>query len=397
MSKSKYINLIVATIVIAQFFCISVWFASNAVVIDLCEHYKLALSFTAHLTTVVQIGFIVGTLVFTIFALADRVKPSILYFISAVFAALFNYSIVLEFNSVFTVLLFRFLTGFFLAGIYPVGMKIAADYYELGLEKALSFIVSALALGTALPHLISYLDIGLNWESVFTTTSILALTGGIMMLFIKDGPFRKKSQSVQLKETVKLFKNLNFKIGAYGYFGHMWELYGLWVFTPVILSQYFSYHNVLDYNVSLWSFLIIGLGVIGCIAGGRLAHNLGATKIAYGSLNLSLLCCFIFPLVFFAPPIIFISFMVLWGVVVIADSALFSSLIANSVHGKLKGTALTISTCLGFAVTILSIQFLGFLTSQFINPTVYSVLAIGPVLAIIYARNHKSKKIALHT
>ena len=380
------INLIVATIVVAQFFCISVWFASNAVVEDLCSHFNLPASYTAHLTTLVQLGFITGTLVFTLFSIADRMKPKWLYFGSALLAALFNYSIVFELDNTNFILLFRFLTGFFLAGIYPVGMKIAADYFEKSLGKTLSLIVSALALGTALPHLIKYLGIGLDWEGVFTATSVLAVTGGGMMLFIKDGPFRKKAQNIQLKETVKLFRNNQFKLGSFGYFGHMWELYALWVFIPVILSQYLEFHNVYDFNVSLWSFLIIGLGVIGCIVGGRIAHNRGASKVAFDSLHLSLICCLLFPFVFYSSPMLFIPFMVFWGIVVIADSALFSSLIANSVSGELKGTALTVSTCIGFGVTIVSIQFVGILNSYFSNPIVYVIMALGPIVAIIYSR-----------
>ena len=389
----KYTKLIVAVIVIAQFFCISVWFASNAVVEDLCLHFEIPLSYTAHLTTLVQIGFIVGTLVFTLFSVADRMKPTWLYFGSAVLAALFNYAIVFEFATISMILVFRFLTGFFLAGIYPVGMKIAADYFERGLGKTLSFVVSALALGTALPHLIKYLGIGMNWESVFTATSILSLIGGAMMLFIKDGPFRKKAQSFKIKQTVKLIQNQQFKLGSFGYFGHMWELYGLWVFTPIILSQYLSYHQLQNFDVSLWSFLIIGFGAVGCIVGGRVAHQLGASKIAFLSLHLSLFCCLIFPLLFYTSPIIFIPFMMFWGIVVIADSALFSSLIANSVSRESKGTALTVSTCIGFGITIAAIQLVGYLNVTFPNPVIYMVLAIGPVFAILYSKLKGSAKI----
>ncbi len=391
--NTKRINLIVATIVVAQFFCISVWFASNAVVEDLCFHFNLPVYYTAHLTTLVQLGFISGTLVFTLFSITDRMKPKWLYFGSALLAALFNYSIVFEFSNTNYILLFRFLTGFFLAGIYPVGMKIAADYFEKGLGKTLSFIVAALVLGTALPHLIKYMGIGLNWKGVFTATSVLAITGGVMMLFIKDGPFRKKAQSIQLKETAKLFSNKQFKLGSFGYFGHMWELYALWVFTPILLNQYVKYHVIESFNVSLWSFLIIGLGAIGCIVVGRIAHNKGASKLAYGSLSLSLICCLIFPFVFYSSPGVFFPFMLLWGIVVIADSALFSSIIANSVSRELKGTALTISKCIGFGITICSIQLVGYLHSVFSSPFIYIILALGPLLAIIYSRITTSSKL----
>jgi predicted MFS family arabinose efflux permease len=156
----------------------------------------------------------------------------------------------------------------------------------------------------------------------------------------------------------------------------MWELYALWVFTPVILNHYLDFHTAYDFNVSLWSFLIIGLGVIGCIVGGRIAHNRGASKVAFASLHLSLICCLMFPFVFYSSPMLFIPFMLFWGIVVIA----------NSVTRELKGTALTVSTCIGFGVTIVSIQFVGILNSYFSNPIVFVIMALGPIVAIFYSR-----------
>ena len=69
--------------------------------------------------------------------------------------------------------------------------------------------------------------------------------------------------------------------------------------------------------------------------------------------------------------------------VVIADSPLFSTLVAQNAETKLKGTALTIVNCIGFSITILSIQLLNFLQG-WMNPAfIYLVLAVGPISGII--------------
>lgn len=387
-------TLVIFLIVIAQFFCVSLWFASNAVIDGLSEHYQLPNGYETYLTILVQIGFIAGTLVFSLFALADRIKPSLLFFFSALLASLFNYSIVFDHNTVYSLFLLRFLTGFFLAGIYPVGMKIAADYFEKGLGKTLGLVVGALVIGTALPHLIKFMSIGVDWENVFKITSLLAIIGGGMILLVKDGPYRKKASRVRLSSSFQLFKNGLFKKASFGYFGHMWELYAFWVFVPTILYQYKTYHVIESLNGSFWSFMIIGLGALGCILGSRIAYAKGNGLIAYASLASSTLCCLLFPIMFFTPQTLFLSFMILWGIVVITDSPLFSSLIANSVEGEFKGTALTLSTCIGFAITIISIQLLGFLNQKFDSPIVFLLLSIGPIGSLLYNKlikqNHET-------
>ena len=160
MAKKKHVLPI---IVIAQFCCTSLWFASNGIITELIENFQLKNNALGHLTSAVQFGFISGTLIFAIFMLADRFSPSKIFAFSAFFGAVFNSSLILENNNLESLILLRFLTGFFLAGIYPIGMKIATDYYEKGLGKSLGFLVGALVLGTALPHLMNDLLNFISW------------------------------------------------------------------------------------------------------------------------------------------------------------------------------------------------------------------------------------------
>lgn len=382
---------ILPIIVFSQFCCTSLWFAGNAVMPDLLSSFDLAPTALGSLTSAVQFGFIIGTLVFAILSLADRFSPSKVFFFCAIVGAIFNLGAVWQSNTLLSLLSFRFATGFFLAGIYPVGMKIASDYYEKGLGKSLGFLVGALVLGTAFPHLLKQLTQSIEWELVIYTTSALAGLGGILlMLFVPDGPFQKRSQKPDFSAFFQVFKKKEFRASAFGYFGHMWELYAFWAFVPVILLAYQEIHINSEFNIPLLSFIIIGIGSLSCVLGGYISEKYGAKKTAGSFLLLSGICCLISPLLLlYAPAQLFIAFLIFWGMVVIADSPLFSTLVAQNAPSEIKGTALTIVNSIGFAITILSIQLLNTLRLE-INPIyLYIILAVGPCLGLVSFFNKK--------
>lgn len=378
-------NRILATIVVAQFFCTSVWFATNAIMPDLIQGYRLSGAYLAHLTSAVQLGFISGTLLYALLAVADRFSPSKVFFGSAVLAALFNLAVSIEGASVAGLLLFRFLTGFFLAGIYPVGMKIASDYFQKGLGPSLGFLVGALVLGTALPHALKTVGAQLPWKYVVYATSTLALLGGgAMRLLVPDGPYRRKGQALQFSAFLKGFGNKTFRAAAGGYFGHMWELYAFWAFVPVMLSAYQQKFPAAAVPVPLLSFVIIASGGLACVASGLLSQRLGAKKVATAALALSGLCCLASPLFLMNSSIVLlVLFLLFWGLVVVADSPLFSTLVAQHAPEATRGTSLTIVNCIGFSITIISIQLLSFLSVHTNVQYIFMLLAIGPVAGLI--------------
>ena len=389
----KIAKWILPVIVISQFCCTSLWFASNGVMTDLISNFNLEESALGHLTSAVQFGFISGTLIFALFTIADRFSPSRVFFISALIGSIFNLGLILKSNDLTNLLILRFLTGFFLAGIYPVGMKIAADYFEKGLGKSLGFLVGALAVGTAFPHLLKDFTNQLPWRLVIIFVSGLAAFGGLLMfLFVPNGPFRKASQKLDFSAIFKVFKNRNFRSAAFGYFGHMWEVYAFWAFVPVILTTYNSIHQDAQLNTPLLSFIIIGIGGFSSVLGGFISQNFGTKKIAALALFLSGACCFFSPLFFlYDSSLAFVGFLIFWGMVVIADSPLFSTLVANNTLAESKGTALTIVNSIGFSITIISIQILSFLI-DWMNPIyIYTILALGPILGLIalYKKNEK--------
>ncbi|GAB3236964.1 MFS transporter [Hymenobacter seoulensis] len=385
---------ILPTIVLAQFFCTSLWFAGNAIAPDVAAEFGLAPGFVATLTSAVQLGFITGTLTFALLAIADRFSPSRVFFFSALLAALCNLGINLGGIGTEELLAFRFLTGFFLAGIYPVGMKIASDYYQAGLGKSLGFLVGALVLGTAFPHLLKSATAQLPWHYVMLATSGLAVLGGLaLVLLVPDGPHRRAGQQLQLTAFLAGFRRPQFRAAAFGYFGHMWELYTFWAFVPVLLAAYNAAHPSVAFNVPLLSFLIIGVGGLACVGSGLLSQRLGPRPVATAALALSGLCCVVSPLFLkSASPALLLGFLFIWGLVVVADSPLFSTLVAQNAPEASRGTSLTIVNCLGFALTIVSIQFTSWLAHLVAPQYLYMTLAMGPALGLLGLLGSKNRQ-----
>lgn len=373
---------VLPVIVISQVACTSLWFAGNAVMADLQHEFNLHAQTLGHLTSAVQLGFIGGTLVFAVLTVADRFSPTRVFFVSAVAGAVLN--LLFAFSAtLYAMLSLRVATGFMLAGIYPVGMKIAADHFEKGLGKALGYLVGALVLGTAFPHLLKSISEAFDWRWVIIGTSVAAALGGVLMLaVVGDGPYRRRSAGIQLGNFIKVFKGRDFRSVAFGYFGHMWELYTFWTFVPIMLAYHAQMHDA-TVNVSQLSFVIIAIGALSCVAGGYLARNITSSRVAAMALFVSGICCLASPIAFGLSTGWFSLFLMLWGVFVIADSPQFSAVVAYFAPKESTGTALTIVNCIGFSITIASIQLINYLVTVWDLRLVFVILAIGPLVGLI--------------
>ncbi len=381
-------------IVIAQLFCTSLWFAGNAVVGDLQETLSLDYDATGSLTSLVQIGFIFGTLVFAFLKISDRFSPSNVFMVCAILGSVSNASVTLDGLGIEIVFVLRFATGFFLAGIYPVGMKIASDYHQKGLGMALGYLVGALVIGTASPHLLKGWFASQPWEYVMYSTSVLALTGGLMIgVGVPNGPYRRSSPDIDLTAFFKVFRHAKFRSAAFGYFGHMWELYAFWAYIPFYLAIYNDLNSTLI-NQPLTTFSVIAIGGFACVLGGYLTYRFGSNNVAFTALSASFICCLVSPLALFLPPGLFIGFLMIWGMAVITDSPQFSTLVAKFASADSIGTALTIVNSLGFAITIGSIQLLDQFTS---SNYIFLLLAPGPLLGLIafYAEHIRNPPIKM--
>ncbi len=382
---------ILPVIVLAQFAGTSLWFAGNAVVNDLVAELNLLEMFVGFITMAVQSGFIIGTLIFAILNLADRFSPVKVFLFCAFAGAFANLATIWASN--FTeVMLARLLTGFFLAGIYPVGMKIASDWHKEGLGKALGYLVGALVLGTAFPHLIKFMGSELDWRFVMMSTSMISALGGLLLFItVPDGPFRKKTNgfAFEFGAILKLFKNQNFRSAAFGYFGHMWELYTFWAFVPIMLAAYNVLNPNTELNVPLLSFLIIGIGGISCAVGGHFSLKMGSKKVAMISLLGSGICCLLIPVLFNVSLLLFLPVLFLWGIFVIPDSPQFSTMVAKSSDSSYVATGLTIVNSLGFALTIVSIQLVNLIWSATGDLAVFWLMFAGPLAGLIAIKSFR--------
>jgi len=375
---------ILPVIIGSQFAGTSLWFAGNAVLADLQREWGLPAEALGYTTSAVQLGFILGTLAFAFFAVSDRVSPRIVFFVCSLAGAAANLGVYALAGGVWSLAAFRFLTGFFLAGIYPVGMKIASGWYRSDLGNALGFLVGALVVGTAFPHLLKGLGGAAPWETVLVAVSAVAAVGGVLMLvFVPDGPYLARAAKFDPRALAVIFRSPRFRASAFGYFGHMWELYAFWAFVPFVIAAHVAANGGLDLNVPLWAFAVIAAGFLGC-AGGRLVSlRAGSARVAFVQLAASGVCCLVSPLLFYAPTPVFLAFLLFWGVVVIGDSPQFSALNAQNAPRELVGSALTIANSIGFAITIGSIQLLNSLAASASAALVFLALAPGPVLGLL--------------
>lgn len=373
---------ILPVIIFSQFAGTSLWFSGNAVVLDLQRDWGLGEQSVGYITAAVQLGFIGGTLIFAFLAIADRYSARRVFFACSVTAALGNIALLAAPESLSALLLLRFTTGFFLAGIYPVGMKIAAAWFEKGLGRALGYLVGATVLGTAFPHLIRSTGAELPWQQVMIGVSILAAVGGVLMLvLVPDGPYLPKGSAFNPRALVIIFRSRYFRASAFGYFGHMWELFTLWAFIPIWLFAYSEMNNI-TLNVPLWSFLVIAVGFFGCAVGGVISARVGSARVASVQLTVSGICCLLSPLFFSADLTLFVIFLFVWGITVVGDSPQFSALNAQNAPREYVGSALTIVNSIGFLITVFSIQLVNSLLPLIGPEYIFWLLIPGPVIGL---------------
>jgi MFS family permease len=369
-------------LVFAQFAGTTLWLSGNAVSTQI--EAELGIKLGGWLTSAVQMGFILGTLFNAIFAVPERVLSSRLFLFSAVLGALSNISIAIFPLNVHLVLISRLFTGLFLAGIYPIGMKIAADWYGKDLGRAMGYLVGALVLGKSFPYLLKGISFELPWKDFLFCISLVSLVGGLLLwLLLPDKALPSQRSKFSIKALFVLFKYPELRAAAFGYFGHMWELYAFWAFLPAIWKVYAHCHPDYIINVPMATFATIVVGFFGCWVGGILSLKFGSGKVALVQLLISGLCCLILPfLVNFSLPI-FSLLMLIWGITVVGDSPQFSTLVSRFALPERRGSIITLVTSIGFAITIFSIQLIDFLLSKFPdNLSVFWVLCLGALVGL---------------
>ncbi|HRK39665.1 MAG TPA: MFS transporter [Burkholderiaceae bacterium] len=379
MTQHSVPRHILPVLVTAQFAGTSLWFAVNAVMPDLQRELAWATSALGALTSALQFGFIVGTLVFALLAIADRFSARRVFLVCALAGAACTVGAWAMVRHYEALLAWRFATGFFLAGIYPVGMKIAAQWYRQGLGAALGLLIGALVLGSASAHALRAIGHALPWPTLMLGVAALAAGGGLLLFFAThDAPHsHAKVTTLQWGALATLWTDGRVRASVLGYFGHMWELYTMWVMVPLILAT-----RLQGTALSWTAFGVLGAGALGCAVGGWVAQRWGSARVAGSQLLTSGLCCLAAPWMLAAGDAVFYAWLVVWGITVAGDSPQFSTLTARNAPPQAVGSVLTLTNSIGFAISIVSILLFVSLSQTIALGALLPWLAIGPALGL---------------
>jgi MFS family permease len=372
-------------IAFCQVTALALWFSATAVLPSLARDYALSATMQSLFTSAVQAGFVAGTLVSAFLGLADRLDPRRFFAASTLIATLANAAILLIEPTSPGVIALRFITGVCMAGIYPVGMKLASTWAKDDMGLVVGLLVGALTLGSASPHLFNALG-GLDWRTTLAVASASALCAAIAILFVRLGPRRAPSPKFDPRAILAAWRVKSLRLANFGYFGHMWELYAMWAWIGLFLQASFLATMAPEAAFPLAryaTFATVGIGAIGCIAAGLLADRLGRTTITMAAMATSGSCALAIGYLFGGDPVWLVIVALIWGVTVVADSAQFSASIAELSDRQWVGTMLTLQTSIGFTLTLATIHLMPLWVDWLGWRYAFAPLAIGPFLGVL--------------
>jgi MFS family permease len=387
-------TLSITVIAASQVAAMTLWFSATAIIPALQAEHGLDSTTASLFTSAVQLGFVVGTLVSAFLGLADRWDPRRLFMWSALVAAVANGTILLLDPSSAPVIALRFATGVCMAGIYPVGMKLASTWAKGDMGMLLGLLVGALTLGSAAPHLFNALG-GIDWQLTLATGSVAALIAALTIRISGIGPNVGQSPPFNPRFALAAWTSPSLRLANLGYLGHMWELYAMWAWIGLFLHASFQISFAEESTAAVAAatvtFATIGVGALGCILGGAFADRWGRTTLTMLAMALSGSCALLIGFLFGGEPVLLVVVCLVWGFAIVADSAQFSASVAELADRSLVGTMLTIQTSMGFLLTLLTIHLVPLLVAEFGWSYAFAFLAIGPyvgVLAMWRLRRH---------
>jgi MFS family permease len=382
---------------LVELFAMGLWFGVSAVAPQIAAEWHLDPATTAWLTLAVQLGFVAGTLLSALLNLPDVMRTRNVLAVSAACAAVANALLAIFVTSVGPAIALRFLTGVFLAGVYPPGMKLIATWFRQGRGFALGVMVGALTLGKASPYLVNAFGssrwrVNVGFASVIATLAVV-----LVVFFVREGPYALPNQPFDVGQIAKAFRNRGVRLANFGYFGHMWELYAMWTWAPVMIRASLAASGDPPVYAEVASFVVIGAGAAGCAIAGRVADRIGRPIVASAAMIVSGACCIVIGFFYGHSPIVLLIIAAIWGATVVADSAQFSACVTELGDPRYVGTALTIQTCIGFLITTISIRMMPALVARVGWQYAFAALAIGPFLGTIAMLRLKAVRPAAET
>ncbi len=372
-------------LLIAEVAALSLWFVSAAILPEMTREVDMSAIRQAALSSSVQAGFVLGALVSAIFGLADRFDPRRVFAASALAAGLMNAVLLIAEPGSAATIAARFMTGALMAGIYPVGMKIAVGWGQSDRGFLVGLLVGALTLGSAAPHLLALLG-GADWRLTVAGASLAAGVGGVLCLFTHLGPYHGTAPQFDPKVITKAWTNRRIRLAYAGYLGHMWELYAMWAWIAVAAAA--SYSTTLEPQEADWlskvtAFAAISAGGVACALAGIVADRIGKADIAIAAMVVSGLAALATAATFGGPVWLTFVIIMIWGAGVVPDSAQFSALVADASPPEQAGSLMTFQTALGFALTFVTVQLTPVLATAIGWPLVLALMALGPAFGIV--------------
>lgn len=381
--RSKWFSILL--LVLAVMAGMNLWFTSAAVLPDIVREGTIPVNRQALLSSSVQAGFVVGALVVSISGIADLLDPRRVLALSAFGAAACNATLIVAPLGSDLAITMRFMTGAFLAGVYPVGMKIAVGWGTSDRGFLVGLLIGALTFGKATPFLAAFVG-GADWRLAIMITSLLAAIGGVCVLAAGLGPFHARAARFEVGAIRLAWTDRNIRRAYLGYLGHMWELFAMWPWIGAAAAV--SYAQTLDQHsaesfAKLTAFLAIGAGAFACVAAGKFADVVGKAEVTVVALSASGLAAVLTAVTFGGPVWLTLVFVLIWGIFIIPDSAQFSAIVADHAPPHLVGSLLTFQTALGFGLTIVIVQVTPIAADVFGWPVVLAGMAIGPAAGIV--------------
>jgi MFS family permease len=378
-----------AVLAFCEVFGMSLWFSASAVLPAIKAQYAISGTQAAALSGGVALGFVVGTLLSAVLGLADRIESRRFFMASAIVGATATGATVFVDPTSFLFVVLRFVVGASIAGIYPVGIKMAATWAAGDLGLLVGLLVAASTLGNSSAFLIAAFG-DVDWRHAQIGASALAVLGAVLIHVFEPGPSHRQASTFRARYVLDAWRQLPLRLANFGYYGHMWELYAMWAWIAAFAEASFRISSpTVDapFWAKLAAFATIGCGAIGCLAGGILADRWGRTSLTIGAMLLSGSCALLAGFLFGCPPWLIAAFCVVWGIAAVADSAQFSASVVELSHPERVGTMVTVQTCIGFLLTMVSIHLVPPIDAALGWRWTFVFLAIGPFLgaAAMYA------------